>query len=49
MTVDTENTLTTPGIKWGQASSSSIFLPGFEIPGFETGSFWTILLIWEDE
>ena len=36
----------TDGIKWGQASNNSTFAPN-PIPGFETGSFWTIQLIWE--
>ena len=36
----------TEGIKWGQASNNSTFAP-FPIPGFETGSLWTIQLIWE--
>lgn len=50
MTVDTDNELTTPGIRWGQASSNSNFLPtGVVIPGFETGSFWSVMLIWENE
>jgi hypothetical protein len=46
-TVVPENS--TPGIKWGQATSNSNFLPGIEIPGFETGSFWSVQLIWEGE
>lgn len=36
----------TPGIKWGQAASNSTFAP-IPVPGFETGSFWSIQLIWE--
>ena len=36
----------TEGIKWGQAISNSTFTP-IPIPGFETGSFWSIQLIWE--
>jgi hypothetical protein len=36
----------TPGIKWGQATSNSTFAP-IAVPGFETGSFWSIQLIWE--
>jgi hypothetical protein len=38
--------LSTDGIKWGQVTSNSILTP-FPIPGFETGSFWAIQLIWE--
>lgn len=41
--------LSTPGIKSGQATSNSTFVPVGEIPGFETGSFWTIQLIWDSE
>jgi len=41
--------LSTEGIKWGQASSNSTLVPGGEIPGFETGSFWTIQVVWDEE
>ena len=36
----------TPGVKWGQATGNSTFVPG-ELPGFETGSLWAIELVWE--
>jgi hypothetical protein len=36
----------TEGIKWGQVVSNSI-IPLIPVPGLETGSFWSILLIWK--
>ena len=36
----------TEGIKWGIAVSNSVFNP-FGVPGFQTGSFWSIHLYWE--
>lgn len=36
----------TEGIKWGQATNNSTFAPA-PIAGFETGSLWSIQLIWE--
>jgi hypothetical protein len=44
--LDVDPELSTEGIKWGQAVSNSTFVLA-PIPGFETGSFWTIQLIWE--
>jgi hypothetical protein len=38
--------LSTEGIKWGQAVSNSTLAP-VPIPGFETGSFWSVQVIWE--
>jgi hypothetical protein len=49
MTVVTGVDTTTEGIKWGQGVSNSTFLNPFFPPpaGFETGSFWSVQLIWE--
>ncbi len=36
----------TEGIKWGQAVTNTTFAL-FPVPGFETGSFWSLQLVWE--
>jgi hypothetical protein len=36
----------TPGIRWGQASSITNFAP-IPIPGFHTSSYWSVHIVWQ--
>jgi hypothetical protein len=35
-----------PGIRWGQASSITNFAP-IPVPGFQTSSYWSMHIVWE--